>query len=308
MSKGTDLLNQIPVGTIITLTGTLKFSRLTKNLDGDALQKDIIRRQQRGEKYITREPHTSISLCDCTYEQPANPIVGQYIATLLYQSKSQGYTGYCFQKDNKGSLPWIGARQPDGSVKQIGLSSELANNQRVTVVLNVYKSKLYGNNGLGLMGVIVESPDVQCFGDGLTDRLKEAGIIFNTPIVPQNALNTPMESDEEPVGEAPAPTQGYTQPLNQPVTPPTAGSNPYSANPQTAYAQNVPFQQSQPTFPYPPAPTGATTTFPNPQQASANVPSMNPPEQAQPAYTVPQMGSEDNPRGIVYEGLDRQYH
>lgn len=283
MSERTQYLNAIPEGTLIMVKGRLKYSRLAKKIEGDALKKAIERDKRMNKQYITTVPYTTATICDAQLVGPVSNEVNAYMGTRLFQSSSEGYTGYCFSIDNKGNLPWVATRQQDGSVHQEELTSELANDQIVTLILNVFGSQNYGNHGLGLAGVIVESPTIAYYAGGLESQLKAMGIVFDKPLVAQESLNHVIDT---------APADNASE--LPPVTPPAAGTDAFTS------AQ----QQSMPAYAYP------TYQQPQVQPQMNNVPF---PAQAQPvpqtAAPVPNptgfQGSESG--GIRYEAMDRQY-
>lgn len=290
-------LNAIPDGTIFMVRGTLKYSRLAKKIEGEALQKDIARQKQMNRNYIVTKPYTTVTICDAqivpnaslTPDIAAN--VNAYLNRSLYQSSAEGYTGFCFSVNHTGLLPWVGARQADNSVKQIALTHELASEQPVTLVLHVYTPKNFTNHGLGLTGVIVESPTVQYYAGGLDAKLRAAGIIFDEPLVPQEQINNPnVSAPEGPMTEVPY----EAQTMAPPVTPPTAGTDPFTAVPPQAQGMYGYGQQT--------APVQQTMPFAQPANAFP-MPEPVPQTATQP---LPQQGSEAG--GIRYDASDRQYH
>lgn len=291
-NERTAYLNAIPEGTLIMLRGRLRYSRLAKKIDGDALQKDIERRRKQGQQYIKTVPYTTAQICDVqiipnpSLPQDVAANVNAYMNLALFQSNAEGSSGYCFRVEHTGALPWVGTRQADGSVEQVSLERELANDQTVTLVLHVYKSQNFANHGLGLTGVIVENPTVQYYSGGLESQLKAAGIIFSKPLVPQESINHPVENASVPTG--PEPT------MAPPIAPPQEGVDPFTAMPTPAGAANG-YAQPQPATPFPqPAQAQA---FPMPQPVAQTTPMPNPSGFA---------GSEGG--GIRYDASDRQYH
>ena len=109
--------NQLAPNTMLLLRGRLKFGRLTSYIDGEELQRSIQKEISRGSKYPTMVKHTTVTVCDATivYDNPAMKRIEElFLEEQLYVSKTEGYTGYCFAKVSKGSLPWIGVRNTDG--------------------------------------------------------------------------------------------------------------------------------------------------------------------------------------------------
>lgn len=239
--KKTINTNQLTPGTLIQIKGRLKYSRLLSRIDGTELQKDINRRQAKGQMYYLTKPYTQATICDAQiiYKNPSAKTEADIFAEeSLYLSKSQGYSGYCYNAHNTSpnSLPWIGTRAADGSVDQIIPDGELAPDQIVTLIMKVYKTKQ--NNGISLEGVIVESPDVQYYGKNITKELEANGIIFR-PAPVQPKVETENEEEVNVNTQGPAP-----------VAPPVNNQDAYSSVPQyNGQPQAQPYQgqtQGQP--------------------------------------------------------------
>ena len=280
--------NQLRPGAIVMISGVLKFSRLAKQISGEALQKDIIQQQKIGSRYPITRPYTKLTIDNAQIipENPNNKTIEEaYFEQNFYQSQAQGYSGRSFSAVNKGNaLPMIGHRQPDGSVKQILLAGELDNNQPVTVSMRVYSTK--GNNGVTLDSVIIESENIKYYNnDASAENLAKRGITF-IPLSPE-------ENQKRFVGGTD--TQSADEPEQQPVSPPTSNQNAYSNKPvqpeQQTYQQQMPVYNPQYAQPQPPQ---QNQNLPFGQQNQA--PNQN-------NYN----GSENQAGGIRYDASDRQY-
>lgn len=242
MSNRTVNLNQIQTPTYFFVKGKLSYSRLTKKIEGEELQKDQQRRLSRGFNPIDK-PYTTATIHDAAILQtnPAQKTNAEiYGEESFYHSKTN--SGYSFTANNKGNnLPWIGTSMDNGkTVDQIIPESELANDLDVILVMRVFSTKL--NNGVSLDGVIVLGP-VKYFTN-TTSSLADYGITFNP--APQSDTNV------ETVGPAPVqvpvqqPIQSET-PFGQPQQTPTQ-QTPFGNPSPNPFSNNSPFgqQPSQP--------------------------------------------------------------
>lgn len=275
MAKRTVDTNKLAPDTTFMIQGILKYARLTSKIDGEELQKDIQRQQARGSRYPITRPYTTATICEAQVI-PVNPNAQPpapedvYATESLYQSTAQGYTGYCFNANNTGNnVPWIGLRNPDGSVQEIIPEGELASDQRVTLVMRVYKTRQ--NNGVSLDGVIVENAPVRYYtGNSSIAALSARGIAFHPVQHP-----APPAAPQVPNG-APAP-----------VAPPANNQNAYSVGQQP---QQPAYGQPQPNY----------------GQPAYGQPAYGQPQQAEPPFTPSGFqGSEG--QGIRYNPNDRQY-
>lgn len=303
MSDKSQALNAIPDRTVFMVRGKLTYSRLTRKIDGEELKESIRREQQMGTKFPTTVPHTIAQICDAqivpnnSLDPDTTAKVNTYLNYALYQSRSAGSTGYTLRVVNTGNIPWVCARQPDGTLKQVALEQELANGQIVTLVLNVYASKTYTNKGLGITGIIVESPTVAYYAGGLDAQLRAAGIIFSSPLVPQEQINNPTAATPQET----AMTTQTVAPMAPPVTPPSAGVDAFTNMPQ-----NTPQTQQ---YSYQTPPIGAPNGLDNQAQQANNPFPMPTPVNASPQTPIyPQGNGSEDRVGISYDASDRQYH
>lgn len=277
MARRTVDTNKLAPNSTFMIQGILKYARLASKIDGEELQRDIQRQQARGSRYPITRPYTTATICEAqvTHANPNAPTPEDIYATeSLYQSTAQGYTGYCFSANNTGNnLPWIGVRNPDGSVQEIIPEGELASDQRVTLMMRIYKTRQ--NNGVSLDGVIIENTPVKYYAGGNSiAALSARGIAFHPVDRPAPAVQPQAQ------GNVPAP-----------VAPP--------ANDQTAYSAGQ--QPQQPAYNQP-APAYGQPTYAQPQMNY----SQPQPQQAEPPFTPNGVqGSES--QGIRYNPNDRQY-
>ena len=282
--------NQLRPGSVVMISGILKFSRLAKQISGEALQRDIIQQQKMGSRYPITRPHTKLTI-DNAQIVPENPnnksIEEAYFEQNFYQSQAQGYSGRSFSAVNKGNmLPAIYHRQPDGSVKQILLADELDNNQPVTIMMRVYATK--GNNGVTLDSVIIESETIRYYSnDASAENLAKRGITF-IPLSPE-------ENQKRFVGGGDP--EESLEPEYPPVSPPTSNQNAYSNKPVQPQQQT--YQQQMPIYNH-----YTQQQQPQPPQQNQNLPFG---QQNQAPNQNSYNGSENQTGGIRYDASDRQY-
>lgn len=261
--------NQLAVNAKIYVEGVTTYSRLGKHIEGEELEKDKKRKQQRGMVIIDK-PYTTISIEDAKI-RPQNPaalsLEEQYVQERFYmKSKMDAATNtpigntYVYNINNKSPyLPPVSQFDPATKVaQQVNLNgNELATGLKVLLCLSVYQSKTWGGKGISLDGVIVMEPiryyasstqDYSALGItyvGLPeDEAREAAMPEH-----QEAAQTPAQASAPtaPVGNAfasaqqtppatpiangPTPVGGTVQPQT-PVAPvtPTAPANNFANN------------------------------------------------------------------------------
>lgn len=162
--------NQLTVNAKIYVEGITTYSRLAKRIEGEELEKDKKRKQQRGMVIIDK-PYTTISIEDAKI-RPQNPaalsLEEQYVQERFYmKSKIDAATNtpvgntYVYSINNKSPfLPPVSQFDPTTKVAQQVNSNgkELATGLKVLLCLSVYQSKTWGGKGISLDGVIVMEP------------------------------------------------------------------------------------------------------------------------------------------------------
>ncbi|QNE18108.1 hypothetical protein F1D05_09680 [Kribbella qitaiheensis] len=179
--------NQLSEGELVLIRGKLSFSRLTRLIDGDALERSDARKVQSGALAVGK-PHTTATITEAEVicKDPASPSTEErYVAERRFVSTKHPETGANYSLDSKGnSLPGIAVPGEDGTVVPDTSGRELAQGLDVTLVLRVYKPKGYSNRGLSLDQVIVNEPVRYYVGNTNTTELAARGIVFGAP--PQN--------------------------------------------------------------------------------------------------------------------------
>jgi hypothetical protein len=230
MSNRTIQLNQIEPS-IFLVKGTLTFSRLTKQIAGDALEKDKQRRVAQG-KHPRNKPYTVASVNNATiFQTNPSPMTPAEIYGQESFYTSQAHPGYNFSGENSGNrLPWIGVSYDGGkTVNQIKPQGELDSGNEVILVMRIYKSNNGSmNNGKSLDGVIVLGEPKYYTSQGA--NLSQYGITFN-PLADEadfddashedknnTAPQAPVAFQQAPVAPQQAPFQ-QTPPFSNPGTP-----------------------------------------------------------------------------------------
>lgn len=193
-------------GSIIKVDGTISYSHVTSLIEGAALTKRVAQQRQRGSRYPTTVPHTSISIVDpVIHGSGANGALTreeQFVQDGAYPAgeKSQDAGHLVLGLDNKGAqLPIVMEVQADGTFVQVQPGGELAKGLQVTLVLNVFKPRDYEKRGIGIQAVLVNEP-IRTFGNGpaaVADALAKLGITVSGGITAPVAIGQAPMSFEE---------------------------------------------------------------------------------------------------------------
>lgn len=180
--------SQLRGGHTITVQGTVSFSHIASQYNGQALQDRIEQQKKRGALYPTTDPHTVIAIVDAEvlYKDPANPTAEEFfIAQKFYTSKSGDNAGkVAYQNEDKGrNLPLVFAPSPDGKHAQVKLERELANGLKVLLQISTYKSQGFANAGLRLDGIVLLE-ELRYYQNARinNDSLAAHGIVISGPI------------------------------------------------------------------------------------------------------------------------------
>lgn len=190
-NKRTVNSNDLTPGKLFAVRGKLGYSRLTSQIDGDELRKDITRRRQKGWMPIER-PYTTATINGaeviCADPNNLTPEERYAVESLYVSTASRNQGEFSFTANNKGnSLPYIAVSRPDDPsvADQIQPDGELASGLDVTLIMRVFKGK--PNNGVSLDGVIVNEP-IRYYNNAQAGAgLSQLGIKFNS--LPQGAAN-----------------------------------------------------------------------------------------------------------------------
>lgn len=229
----------------IFVRGQVRFSRITSHIEGDELEKDKIRRNNKGWIPIEK-PYTSITIDNARIEQlqPNTPLTidEQYVQEKMYQTKDG--QGMAYTMNNKSPyLPNVTVVCPNNpsEYNTIRPQGELDRGLDVTLCLRVFSAR--NHNGLSLDAIMVHEPiRYYSASSGYIRNMAARGIIIKpmTPeeqakTVPKNAEKMPLESD----------ANGQT--TTEPISSPTAG-NSFVSTPQPA-TNNQPATQTPTPFP-----------------------------------------------------------
>lgn len=223
-------------GRQIYIRGKIRYSRITRLIQGEELTRSDARRVQNGMSAVGK-PHLSISLTEpaVQYEDPKQPTYeDNFVNERFFTSKKNPELGPQYSIDPKGTdLPIIAISDDNGGYTQDTSGRELAQGLDVTILLRVYKPKSHPKCGLALEMVIVNEP-VRYYSAGGPDlsSLAARGITFSTQPRKISA------SEANPSGDVPeidGDDEGYDLP--QPQAAPAAG---YPNQDQQAPAQQAP--------------------------------------------------------------------
>lgn len=274
--------SQLTPGNTVIVKGLIGFSRLRSLMGPQEIIKMNQARTRSMYKLDPNKPITRLNLhhAEVVYADPANPTIEEmFVNERMYTSSQRPERGVQYSIDNKGSvLPILGETQADGRVVQLkpengnvpadsnGRPAELANDQEVQVVLNVYAT--YQNPGVGIQMVVTTGPAKWfSFGIGNQDYLAQRGIVFAQPPVAEQAQ---VQNQPQPPNDA-APGYQSAQPGYDAST---------VVDPTTGLAMPAPVTQAA-TAP-PPAVQAAMAQFAQPQPAPAQTaPAPVAPAQAQ---------------------------
>lgn len=259
--------HQLTPGSTVIVKGLIGFSRLRSLMGPQEIIKMNQARTRSMYKLDPNKPITRLNLhhAEVVYADPANPTIEEmFVNERMYTSSQRPERGVQYSIDNKGSvLPILGETQADGRVVQLkpengnvpadsnGRPAELANDQEVQVVLNVYATSQ--NPGVGIQMVVTTGPAKWfSFGIGNQDYLAQRGIVFAQPPVAEQA-------------QVQGPPQNGTAQGYQAAQPGYDAST--VVDPATGLAMPAPVTQAA-TAP-PPAVQAAMAQFAQPQPAPA---------------------------------------
>lgn len=161
----------------IVVRGKVAFSRVANMIDGEELQAKVKRDTDRGSKYPTNVPHTTISLYDVELEDryKGTPLANFYSKERLYKSQKGKHPGsWSLSLDSKSPTPPRIWQVVDGEkTKQIEIDADFAEGQEVAIVISAYESKKYANMGSSFNDIIVPK-DVKFYQGGGGVRKIEA--------------------------------------------------------------------------------------------------------------------------------------
>ena len=181
MSNRTVQNSQLTPNTAFYITGELGYARITSQIAGDELRKSDERRVAHGWIPIGK-PYTTATVNNAKVlmNDPNNPSLAEtYAQESLYTSQNSN-GGYSYSCNNKGKfLPWVGVRNPDGSVEQIVPEGELASGLKVTLCMRIFAVRGRANKGVTLDGIIVNEPIRYYSNNQAGTMLANYGITFH---------------------------------------------------------------------------------------------------------------------------------
>lgn len=238
---------QINPNELVVVKGKLNYSRLAKQIAGEALAQEDARRRQHGRPTMGR-PFTTITI-DQAQIVPKNP--SQLTPTEIYvqesfytseSARSQG--GMSYTANNKSRfLPHIGLMDMNtGMINEIKLDGELDSGLDVIIVMRSFAGQ-QGNNGVSLDWVITNELRYYARGgsiDSILGLIGAAGVktIASEPKTIESGASVPSVSPDAFDNDLPFKEPEPVQTASAPVM----GSNPFSSNQPVAQ----PFGTQQP--------------------------------------------------------------
>lgn len=300
------------------MNGIVDFSRVTKLIDGEELQRDIDhQRSVLKTRFPITIPYTRLNLQQVTTlctDPNAMTLEEQFCANLPYLSVNHPEKGYCYTATNRGKvLPKIIVRDEKGDWRELAANEilgELDQGLHVTVGFKVFKTQSFGIS-FGMELIYVNEPIRFYQASNISQKeLAAMGLAFTPAPVVAAPASAPTA---EPQTQMPA-AQPQTQP---PVSAPTG--NPFTSapaaapqNPVQTAAQQMPFPGTQMPMQSMPAPMPAAAPYgqvyqqpaaPVTPPAPTSFAGMNPPQPMNPPVQ-PGYPAEG---GIRYNADDRQY-
>ena len=243
--------NALTPGQILIVEGKVYFSRITKRLDGEDLQRDMQSRKNAGLQPIT-DPYASLTLYDTVAQATGNQVADTYLYESIYQGKKgvpNQFVATSKSKKNadgtyKNPLPRCYEIQSDGTFKEFVPRSEFAQDLKVRIVQRVYAAE--PNNGISFDAILVMEPVRYYERNDTVNTLSQLGINITPLTEAERAAQTPKVEIPAPVvTPVVTPVTGSTQISgNQFTSVPNTNQNPYAGqtvNPQqiNPYMQNT---------------------------------------------------------------------
>ena len=249
--------SQLNVNSYVYVRGNVEFSRLTRFLTDKELESDKLKRQARGMIPIDTN-YLTITISDAKI-LPINPaqlsLEEQYIQETFYKSqKNPNVNTYSpVSKSNNFPKFFEPIVKSDGSYdmthcKELPISNEPAAGMDVTIVMRSFKPKKFNNVGFVIDSIIANGPMQYYDFSSAAQDLKKRGITVDelTPAEREAALarlnnrvaHTPASADDSVMTQ--------TQPA---ITPPAAGSDPYSTISNNQNIMNQPVTNAAPVQP-----------------------------------------------------------
>lgn len=229
--------------TKVMVRGNIEFSRLTKMVDGEALEQANQRRVALGMQPINK-PYTSVTLTNARIVPMKAGVKSPeeiYVEERFY--KRQGDPAgapfhYAFDNKSKFGNTFYMEELKDGKTEwnQFQPDGELANGLDVTLLMEVFQPKGFAQKGLAMRGVILHEP-ARYYQPATDLDLAAAGIIINRDPSLRNDANTATTAPTTPA----APAADTIQ-----VSAPAA--NPYAS--QQAAPAATPVAQPEPDGPW----------------------------------------------------------
>lgn len=228
-------INELTPGDTIQIHGKVAWSHISYLYEGAELAAENERKNKYSKFKANMGPHTRLSLSNAEIIE-TNPVAGQpsllaqYLQQRMWLATNHPELGYHYDAISKLKAPpkvYVKLNPNQTSVDELILTpkeEELSVGLDVTIVLRVYKSKDFGNNGIAFDCVIInEEPRLfrPNSGNSAESVLKKLGLTVNS------ANSAPTTPAPAPVQTAPAPA------VHQPIPAPAPMAQPNIAPPPT---------------------------------------------------------------------------
>lgn len=236
MGQRTIRNNQLTPDTFVLVRGNIEYSRLTRPIDGDELEKDKRRRAQMGGIPIDK-PYTTVTLTNARIV-PLNPgkksIEETYVEERFYRKASDPADAPLhYAINNKSPYPNQFYQADPGEItkgEQIYPEHELANGLDVLLILRVFSANGFAQKGIGLHSIVLQEP-LRYYMNDQSRALEAAGIQLRRQPNPNGETPSVATAPVEPtVVPAPQENAFATAPVT-PVAAPVVPATPEPAGP-----------------------------------------------------------------------------
>ena len=220
--------NQLTPDTFVLVRGNIEYSRLTRPIDGEELEKDKRRRAQMGGIPIDK-PYTTVTLTNARIV-PLKPgqksIEETYVEERFYRKGSDPADAPLhYAINNKSPYPNQFYQADPGEITkgdQIYPERELANGLDVVLILRVFAASGFAQKGIGLHSVVLQEP-LRYYTNDQTRALEAAGIQLRRQPNPNGeapAIAAAPVEPEAPISQENAFATNPVTPVAAPVAPP----------------------------------------------------------------------------------------
>lgn len=178
-----ELKKDIKPGDRVVLEGVIQFARIATMIEGEELERKIVREKAFGNRFYPRKPHTSLTLRNVRIkvkdQENIRPIE-KLLRTRLYRSKKHPEYDLMWNMDNKSPfVPRVAVALDDNTLQEIVLPKDPAVGQKVNLILSTYRNQS-GSLSWNLDLIIFPNEDIKYYTaqDSLSKTLGEFGYEF----------------------------------------------------------------------------------------------------------------------------------